>query len=480
MKHFPLAVLFLLVLNCSAQWTSNVSSNTPVSTVIKSQQKVHMSPDGANGAVITWEDNRNSSAGSTDIYAQRINSAGYTKWLNNGISVCSNTASQQSPAITDVGNGDVIITWQDNRAGNYDIYAQKIDSSGNILWSADGIVVCNKSTNQKGPKIIGDNAGGAIIVWEDSLNFYWDIYAQRISSSGNALWAPNGVAVCTAQNTQNNPRIDLGLAGGAIITWQDKRNNSDYDIYAQSMDASGVAQWTANGVAICNSINTQSNPKIEPDGSNGAVIAWEDKRNGIDYDIYAQRINSSGVIQWASNGLAVASTSFNQSAPEMKFLGGNAVCVSWKDARNGSFAIYTQLINLSGTTLLSNNGIQLSSGIKSINPNNIADGTGGVVIAWQDSTASGWNISAQKLNSLGIAQWPVGGVTVSNAVDDQLNAAQVADGSGGAIFAWEDHRNGTDYDVYSQRIYSNGTTVTSINETEREAQPNAICFPNPV
>jgi hypothetical protein len=204
-----------------------------------------------------------------------FNASGIRKWTLYGVNICSAANAQKNSTIADVGNGNAIITWEDRRDGNHDVYAQKIDSSGNILWTTNGVAVCNKTTTQKSPKIVSDNAGGAIIVWEDSLNFYWDIYAQRISSAGAIMWTTGGVAVCSSPNTQANPRIEADGLGGAIITWQDKRNNADYDIYAQKIDASGATQWTANGVVICNAVNTQNNARIESDGANGAIIGWQ-------------------------------------------------------------------------------------------------------------------------------------------------------------------------------------------------------------
>jgi len=318
MQKTLLTILSLVSSVALAQWNTNPSINTPVCIANKSQNNTHAVPDTKGGAIIVWDDNRNSVTGSTDIYAQRIKNNGFGKWTTNGIAVCSNTLTQKSVAITGSGiDGSAIVTWEDNRAGNNDIYAQKIDSSGNVLWTIDGIAVCSKTTSQKNPKLISDNAGGAIIVWEDSVNFYWDIYAQRISASGALLWATNGIAVCAAPNTQVNPKIDVDDLGGAVITWQDKRNSTDYDIYAQRLNPSGVVQWVANGVVVCNSIGVQNNPRIEPDGSNGALISWIDKRVGTDYDIYAQRISASGTAMWASNGVAVCSAANNQSAQDM-------------------------------------------------------------------------------------------------------------------------------------------------------------------
>ncbi len=293
------------------------------------------------------------------------------------------------------------------------------------------------------------------------------------------MWTTGGVGICTAANTQANPRIDIDGLGGAIFTWQDKRNNSDYDIYAQRVNSSGVVQWAANGVVICNSINTQSNPRIEPDGSNGALIGWIDKRNGLDNNIYLQRINVSGVVQWSANGVSVCAAANNQSALDMKYIGSTGVVLSWKDDRVSANEIYTQLVSLSGTVQLATNGIKISNGLKSINPNTISDGAGGAIIAWQDSTSLGWDISSQKLNSNGVIQWANGGVTVSNAGDDQVNPAQVSDGNGGAIYAWDDHRNGTDYDIYAHHLYFDGTSTVGINELLKQSV-RSVCYPNPI
>lgn len=480
MKKIILTVFSALSLSAFSQWNTNNSINTGVAVVPKSQNSVHTVSDGNGGIVMAWDDNRNSATTQDDIYAQRLNKSGIRKWTLYGTSICNSAGVQKNSSIVDADNGSAIIVWEDNRNGNYDIYAQKIDSSGNILWATNGVAVCNKTTTQKSPKIVGDNAGGAIIVWEDSLNFYWDIYAQRISSSGTLLWSSGGVSICSASNTQANPRVDEDGLGGAIFTWQDKRNNTDYDIYAQRINSSGVVQWATNGVVICNSINTQSNPRIEPDGSNGALIGWMDKRNGLDNNIYIQRINSSGVVQWTTNGVSVCSATNNQSALDMKYIGTSGIVLSWKDDRASANAIYSQLVSLSGVPQLTSNGIQLSNSLKSLSPNAISDGNGGAIVAWQDSSILGWDIVSQKIDSNGNIVWNSGGKIVSSANDDQQYVSQVTDGNGGAIYAWEDRRNGSDNDIYAHHLYDNGTEFVGLKELSSSNIYQSICFPNPI
>lgn len=482
MRLFIICFLFVFSFSAFAQWNTNTIINTQVAISPKSQSNVHSVSDSKGGIIIAWEDNRNSLVTLNDIYAQRLNASGISKWALSGDVICNEIGVQKSPSIIDAGDGSAIITWEDTRSGNYDIYAQKIDSSGNLLWATNGVVVCNKTTNQKNPKIVGDNSGGAIIVWEDSVSFYWDVYAQRISSSGTLLWATGGVGICSAPNEQNNPKLDIDDLGGAIITWQDKRNNVDYDIYAQRVNSSGTALWAANGVVICNAINTQNNPRIEPDGSNGALIGWTDKRNALDYNIYAQRIDSSGLVQWAGNGVSVCNAINNQSALDIKYIGNTGVVLTWKDDRTSASAnaIYAQLVSLTGSLILTINGIQISNALKSINPNTISDGFGGAIIAWQDSTLLGWDITTQKINSSGILQWATGGISVCNASQDQINVSQVNDGNGGAIYAWDDRRNTTDYDIYAHHLYFDGSSFVGINELSKTNSIKSFCFPNPI
>ena len=149
MRYVYISILLFITSTILAQWNTNTSINTPVCLALKSQGNIHTVIDTKGGSIITWDDNRNSLTNLTDIYAQRISNLGIAKWTANGVAVCTNTATQKSVSILDAGAGSAIITWEDDRAGNFDIYAQKIDSLGNLLWQIDGISVCSKPTNQR-------------------------------------------------------------------------------------------------------------------------------------------------------------------------------------------------------------------------------------------------------------------------------------------------------------------------------------------
>ncbi|MCX5800866.1 MAG: T9SS type A sorting domain-containing protein [Candidatus Eisenbacteria bacterium] len=82
------------------------------------------------------------------------------------------------------------------------------------------------------------------------------------------------------------------------MTWHDYRNESSSDIYAQKVNGSGAVQWVANGVDICTATGNQVYPAITSDGAGGAIVTWYDARSG-NYDVYAQRVTAAGDIAGA-------------------------------------------------------------------------------------------------------------------------------------------------------------------------------------
>jgi hypothetical protein len=158
-----------------------------------------MISDGVGGAIVCWGDDSNA-----NIYAQRIDKAGNTLWANAGIA-SSNAFASHFPQIASDGNGGAMITWQDTRSGNFDIYAQSVNAAGVVQWAANGIVICSDTGLQEYPQAVSDGNGGVIITWQDNRSGNYDIYAQRINSAGAVQWAVNGILCGTAQGVSSDP-----------------------------------------------------------------------------------------------------------------------------------------------------------------------------------------------------------------------------------------------------------------------------------
>lgn len=435
-------------------WTKEDPENVAISVAAGDQRYPQPISDGSGGAIITWMDFRD---GNFDIYAQRVNGAGVVQWTADGVAISTAAGEQSFPQLISDGSGGAIITWMDFRNGNFDIYAQRVNGAGVAQWTADGVAISTASDDQNNPQLIPDGSGGAIITWWDHHNGSWDIYAQRVNSAGIVQWTADGVAISTAAGDQENPQIISDNSGGAIITWQDYRNISNADVYAQRVNSAGAVQWTTDGVAISTAVHDQYVAQLISDNSGGAIIAWHDYRNGSDADIYVQRVNSAGLVQWTTDGVAISALAGEQIIPQLISDGSGGAIITWMDHRSGTWDIYAQQVNSAGTVQWTADGIAISTAAgDQIYPQLISDNSGGAIITWEDGRSGTDDIYAQHVNRFGAVQWTLDGVGISTAVNYQSNPQLVSDGSGGAIITWEDPRSGTNYDIYAQDISASG------------------------
>ncbi|MBI3802617.1 MAG: IPT/TIG domain-containing protein [Nitrospirae bacterium] len=438
-------------------WTKENPENVPLATAANDQLYPQMVSDGSAGAMIAWADFRNGAT--ADIYAQRVDGSGAPQWAADGIPISTAPNNQSFPQLVSDGSGGAILVWEDNRSGNYNIYAQRINRDGAIQWTANGIPISSAANAQQSPQLIPDGAGGAIIVWLDFRNGATsDLYAQRVNAAGVVQWAADGIPVSTAANAQQFHQLIADGAGGAIVVWQDHRSVTNADVYAQRINGDGAAQWTADGLPISVAANHQQNPRLVSDGAGGALIVWQDGRSGTD-KIYAQRVNPAGAVQWSADGIPVSTTAHAQSAPQVVSDGAGGALITWQDGTD----INAQRVSGAGAAQWAPGGVVLSAAADAQSfPRIASDGTGGAIVTWSDRrSGTHYDLYIQRINSGGTVQWTADGVALSTAANDQSSGAATApaqiipDGSGGAIVAWQDNRNGT-WDIYAQGISTSG------------------------
>lgn len=470
-KTAILFLLFLFIITANSQWNSDVTINTEVCTASFKQKEIRITSDSDGGAFVVWRDYRTGTFfEESDIYIQKIDSNGYTEWTIDGLGLCMLPSNQGTPSVINDEKGGVIVAWTDRRTGGEDIYAQRIDEFGNVLWAQNGIVVCNKSNREHSAKIISDDHSGLIAVWEDMrADSTFNIWAQRIDSSGINVWANGGVNLCLQDSNRINHKVQRNRDGGAIVTWQDRRAHgaNSYDIYVQNIDSNGVLLWGNSGKSICNASNNQTNPKIDPEkGADGVFVSWVDKRNNVDYDIYCNRIDSNGNFMWGSAGKPVVVYQGNQSALDILSNNKtNGIIVTWKDKRGDTLDIYAQKLDLNGNREWQTNGVVVCNAIEEQkNPNIISDKNGGAIITWEDERNGDWDIYAQRISYNGNAIWQNNGEPICLAIENQSSAKNIPDNKGGTIIAWEDKRGGISKDIFIHHLLIEDT-VTYIKDT---------------
>jgi hypothetical protein len=478
-----LRVVFSIVTACAffnppgarCQWIAN---GLALSTDVSSQERPRLAADSEGGVIIVWNDFRN---GNGDIYAQKVDAWGYAQWAPGGVAVASTPLTESFPTVVSDGAGGAIVAFVVHNAGTVDdIYAQRVNYAGAPKWTAGGVSISTEAFGQNFPEIVSDGASGAIVTFQDARDGAVDVYAQRVNAAGNALWTINGVALSTAEDVQRNPMIASDGVGGAIVTWWDLRTGI-YDIYAQRVNNVGIVLWATDGVAVCAAPNYQSNPMIVADDVGGAIVVWEDFRTAPADDIYVQRVNASGVPQWTADGVALCTESAQQDLPMITSDGAEGAVVAWRDFRPGATSdVYVRRVTNTGAPQWTANGVGLctAAGNQSL-PMLTSDGAGGAIVTWRDSrSGAASDIYAARVSDLGAPLWAANGVAVCAASNSQT-VPRIDSNGAGAFVAWQDSRAG-DENIFVQRMTFAGEIPTAVDGPARS--PLLIvseAFPNP-
>jgi hypothetical protein len=169
--------------------------------------------------------------------------------------------------------------------------------------------------------------------------------------------------------SQLTPAISLDGSGNFTITWQDFRNGIDWDIYAQRYNSSGIPLDTNFKVNKDMGAFNQKKPAIAVDNSGNFVITWEDYRNGQDNpDIYAQRYNSSGNSIGTNYSVPDSQyASFIQQSPAVA-ANSSKIYFTWQDNRRAKgWDIYANIFYFQRGNVNGDNKVSLSDIVYLIN-----------------------------------------------------------------------------------------------------------------
>ncbi len=412
-----------------------------------------LAPDGSGGAIIAWSDWESETG---NIFAQRIDSLGRLRWGINGIVVCNATERQSEPVIVSDGAGGAIVAWVDGRSGtNMNVYAQRLDPGGARKWAPNGVPVCTETHNQGMLDICTDGAHGAIISWQDQRIPTLAVFAQRIDAGGAVKWAPaDGVGVKLTPVAEHNAHIVEDGSGGAVLCWWDESSGND-DIFAQRFNASGARQWSDSAKQVCTDPTNQAFPDLAPSGAGGCVVVWQDIRSAQS-DVYAQRLDSSGTAKWTADGKRISPSSGEDSDVEIAPDGEDGAVISWRDRRTGEEDLYAQRVRAAdGAGMWATGGVAVCTAADDQGEEHVlvGDGEGGAVLAWMDGRPAARGVYAQRLSPTGRARWEANG-TMLRGVGTSESAGwfgAVPDGSGGAFLSWVSGPS-EDRELFAQKL----------------------------
>ncbi len=257
---------------------------------------VDIAVDDSGRLYFVWQDN---SAGNWDIYAAR-SSDGIT--LDIETAVVEGEEDQTAPVITIGENGRLYVAYVVERKTGRDIYLSELDDSLSFISES---AVCSYSGQQDNPVIASGPDGDIHIAWEDYRDGNCAVYAASLNNSfTNYIIAANS----------DQPDIVTDSSGKYLHTaW---RSNDDIFYSKIALPLSGKAV-TAVNVIDDSTLAAQSGPSIchySDDKKSRTLVSWTDARNAADnndYDIYFASVDKASM----TNILATVDTNLDcQSA----------------------------------------------------------------------------------------------------------------------------------------------------------------------
>jgi len=451
-----LLFLFLIVLNQSItpQWNSDPYVNNPVCTETAMQLNPQIAPDGKGGAFIVWEDSR---LGTPKIFVQRIDDNGNPKWTNDGVQLSIINSEQINSQIIDDGVGGAIIVWQDSRNGNQDIYAQRIDSSGNKLWYNPGIIVFENNSNQYNPQIIKTKQNKFYIVCLDMRFGLQNIFAQVVDLTGNLIWGGEGKPINHLRALRNIKAI-ADKDDNLVCVWEDFAFNLDGMILTQKVDLNGNRLWDINQDDLQISfpdlnIKAQFPDIIQLQNGNYAIV-WQDDRAG-NFDIYGQILLPNGANLLTAGGERLEGAGGEDVNPVLALSKDQYYLIAWINNNSPNSFLNIRSFYSDPNSFIqywSQSKIvdqQFNGGFSYLSLN--SDKAGGTLLSYVSADAEYSDIRFAKFSAYGDGR----GGAICTADINQTQLAVCSDSSNGIISVWADIRSG-DFDIYCSQVDANG------------------------
>jgi hypothetical protein len=465
MRLATLAGICVLTSAACAQWTTNLSANTPIADFPNDQAVPKVSARGDGGCYIGWFDHRGPNY---DVYLQRVDKNGYDVWTHNGILVSGHpqgTSLVDWDLITTI-NGHALLVFTDLRAlGDLDVYAYLIDEAGNFLWGPNGITLSNDAEYEANPVVAEMTDGTFVFAWNRSiLGSTSRLVMQKVDFVGQLLFG-------LGYEILGGPTDDPGFVGivpapaaGFILSWVRDTipiSGAARHLWSQKYDANGVAQWPAGPIAVYDGafLPIAYKPEVQADGAGGAWYAWYSSV-GAFFEGRAQRLDTNGAEVFAHNGVEISlEPSRSELTPSFVQDGSGGIVVFYnkRNSSQSSWGIAGQRISSTGALLWGANGLDFApyDAVAEEAPRALAIGNDFGFFVEQGNF--GTTLVGARVNGSGVAQWTPSPLAACSLVSgkDKLRAIAASDGT--AIVVWSDSRVDPN-NVYAQNVEIDGST----------------------
>jgi hypothetical protein len=351
-------------------------------------------PDSKGGILITWDD-----AGR--VRAQSFDPSGKPRWPEKETAVSRSSFTQSGPIVAPDGSGGAYLVWQEKTANNrWVLMSQHVNAMGAHLWTMQGTRVSLRPSEQLFPVVVPDRAAGAIVAWQDFRENASQLQAQRLNYQGSRLWGQQGIVITApAGDSKKAPHLAAVGGGAAVLSWQAPSSGVDRS-FLQLATADGKLNWGPEGLEVSKGNWHEWNPVLYGDGEGGTWIGWEDYRNQTNWQVFVHHVVIQGPSPWPGGETALTNVSADQGRLSITDDRQGGLQAAWIDNRVGTTGLYLQVVDRQGQLRLGPAGFLVANQLKEpLTPQITGLGPGQAVICWADRPSKGvWNLYWKRLS----------------------------------------------------------------------------------
>ncbi len=491
LKQLTITLLLALTGIVNAQW----SQDPYHPKYVGGGREPRIAPDGSGGVFIVAQRQN------YQLYAMAVDRYGNQRW-EEWLYVGGSSRHSRTPYVSGPGDGTVTIAFWgteiDSALAIFDVMAQRIDTTGTLLWGEDGIILDGEGRDESlyATGVVARPNGDAFISWAEIIPYdpddpnapdNQDSHLMRISAEGEMLWDEPVVFDWIEDHTASMVMIPYE---SEIITGVQTHYNK--------ISNDGELLWGGEGVETGGTFGDGYHfiQVAVPDDEGGIIGAYVHELRIPDryreYAIYAQRISENGNLPWGDNGFLSLDTANDRNPFSIRnhrivsLQDGDCV-VGWrrKDEDQPS-RVRMQRLNKDGRKLWGDLGIEPSDVAQSIGVPELVSSGDDVIVFWYDSR---WrdadpeselqSVYSQKLNRDGERLWDDEDVPILITENNIYEYYVCSDANGGAIIFFgavlvQVSRNGNLGEVLPLEV-----KPTLPEKGQEKSSLKLRCYPNP-
>ncbi|MDP3115369.1 MAG: hypothetical protein Q8M98_11470 [Candidatus Cloacimonadaceae bacterium] len=252
----------------------------------------------------------------------------------------------------------------DNAGGCYigsvyrDVFLAHINSAGMHNWQITGLPICTEGSSQQ--YLWGkfyDNK--VLLVWMDNRSLVSGIYAQVIETDGDMVFQENGLPLQNGLNWEIQGAQTKKMSDKTVVVWMQRdQYNGNYRIKMQMIHANGLPQFPQGGIDLtrnCLNQNTLALPEIFVTTNDEVFVSWWDSSIPGDTVFKTQLFSTTGDPLWGAGGLTISSLGEDS---QVSLINDSFYIVFSKTMPNNTIRIWGQKIT-NGSLAWPDGGIQL-------------------------------------------------------------------------------------------------------------------------